>query len=223
MQSVQTLTHRFEKHFQPGQAGVLAEVIHESYTDLVKTSDFSELKGVVKELAQAQKRTEMRVEELAAAQNRTEQRVEQLQQAQTSTETALQNLARQVGGLSESFGGTLESFGIDLIPEVLENKWGLTVESADGETFTVNGREKNIDLAVRGTLEGRPLVALCEIKSNLTKVEVYRFLKLTRQIAATLPGYDVRTLFFGYRANQAARDAIRSEGAYMVFVNGRVL
>ncbi|MGB9870162.1 MAG: hypothetical protein ACPLYD_00660, partial [Anaerolineae bacterium] len=64
--------------FEPKQARVLTEVITEAYSDLVRTRDFNELKEIVRELAEAQKRTEQRVEELAEAQKRTEQRVEEL-------------------------------------------------------------------------------------------------------------------------------------------------
>lgn len=70
---------RLEAVFDKDQAEVLSEVITEAYRDLVKTSDFNELKGIVKdlgtkvgELAEAQKRTEKRVEDLAEAQKRTD-------------------------------------------------------------------------------------------------------------------------------------------------------
>lgn len=79
------------------QAAVLAEVISASYENLVKVSDFSELKGIVAELAQAQK-------ELAQIQQRTELRVEDLARVQPRTEHALLKLQKR-GGLSESIGG----------------------------------------------------------------------------------------------------------------------
>ncbi|MGQ9497926.1 MAG: hypothetical protein ACUVSP_06490, partial [Desulfotomaculales bacterium] len=99
---------RLKTVFPPEQAAVLAEVIHEAYTDLVKTSDFNELKEIVRdlgakmgELAQAQKQSETRltrleavVEELAQAQKRTEQRVEELAQAQKRTEQRVEELAQ---------------------------------------------------------------------------------------------------------------------------------
>ncbi|MGQ9748920.1 MAG: hypothetical protein ACUVR9_04960, partial [Desulfosoma sp.] len=44
----------------------------------VTREDFDDLKQVVRELAEAQKRTEARVEELAEAQKRTELRLEEL-------------------------------------------------------------------------------------------------------------------------------------------------
>ena len=67
----------------------------------VKREDFSELKNIVlelaeaqKELAQAQNRTEHQVEELAQAQNRTEHWVEELAQAQNRTEHRVEELAQ---------------------------------------------------------------------------------------------------------------------------------
>jgi len=82
--------------------------------------DFSELKGITKDLAQAQQRTELRVKELAQAQQRTELRVEELAQAQQRTERELRMLARQVGGLSERLGGSLEDLSYDVLPACLE-------------------------------------------------------------------------------------------------------
>lgn len=121
---------RLKTVFPPEQAAVLAEVIHEAYTDLVKTSDFNELKeivrdlgakmgefaeaqkrsearltrleAVVEELAQAQKRTEQRVEELAQAQTRTEQRVEELVQVQKETQKEVGRLDRALQELAEA-------------------------------------------------------------------------------------------------------------------------
>lgn len=121
---------RLKTVFPPEQAAVLAEVIHEAYTDLVKTSDFNELKeivrdlgakmgelaeaqkqsetrltrleAIVQELAEAQKRTEQRVEELAQAQKRTEQRVEELAQAQKETQKEVGRLDRALQELAEA-------------------------------------------------------------------------------------------------------------------------
>ena len=59
----------------------------------VTREDFDSLKAVVRELAEAQKRTEARVEELAEAQKRTEARVEELAEAQKRTEARVEELA----------------------------------------------------------------------------------------------------------------------------------
>ncbi len=79
--------------FADQQAEALSEVIHNAHNDLVRGDDFNELKGIVRDLAKAQQRTEQRVEELAASQQRTEQRVEELAAAQQRTEQRVEELA----------------------------------------------------------------------------------------------------------------------------------
>ncbi len=93
-------------------AGKMAQIIQGLYQELsnvVTKQDFDELKAVVKELAEAQKRTEARVEELAQAQSKTEarldsltQRVEELAEAQRKTETRLDSLTHRVQELAEA-------------------------------------------------------------------------------------------------------------------------
>ena len=99
MNSVERMKSQFEKVFTHEQAEVLAVAIDHAYSELVKTSDFNELKDIVKnigikvtELADAQNRTESKVEELADAQNRTETKVEELAEAQKRTENKVEKL-----------------------------------------------------------------------------------------------------------------------------------
>lgn len=60
----------------------------------ISRTDFEELKAIVRDLAQAQQRTEVRLEELAQAQARTEVRLEELAQAQQQTDTHVRELAQ---------------------------------------------------------------------------------------------------------------------------------
>jgi len=114
MHTVNQMKSIFVKVFNREQSEVLSEVINDAYNELVKTSDFNELKDIVKylgskmgELAEAQKRTENRVEELAEAQKRTEIKVEELVEAQKQTQKELRKLVlehketrRQLGDLA---------------------------------------------------------------------------------------------------------------------------
>ncbi len=84
-----------ETAFSKRQAEVLAEVIDVAYNNLVKVSDFNELKAVVQDLAEAQKRTEVRVEELAEAQKRTEIRIEELTISQRELAEAQKEMVEQ--------------------------------------------------------------------------------------------------------------------------------
>jgi hypothetical protein len=84
-------------------ARALASVLGDMFEELRNTvtkDDFADLKAAVADLAEAQKRTEQRVEELAEAQKRTEQRldsltlkVEELAEAQKRTEQRVEELA----------------------------------------------------------------------------------------------------------------------------------
>ncbi|QSF49184.1 hypothetical protein [Thermosynechococcus sp. TA-1] len=247
------LEEKLRTAFSPEQAHLLAEVIREAYDDLVKAKDFNELKVIVADLAQAQKRTEERLEELAAAQKRTEERVEelaaaqkrteervdqltvtvaelaqaqkrteervdQLAAAQERTERAVKQLARQVGGLSEALGGSLEDLALEVVPEILEYRWGMEIEFCDRDTLPLRNGEYEFDLVIRGQVAGRPILVLGEVKSNITESEVERFLNLVAQVEAP---EQVRPLFFGYRVERAAKALIRDRNAVMVTTRGK--
>jgi hypothetical protein len=199
MISPATIKERLNSVFEPAQANVLTEIISETYTDLVKSSDFKELKSIVQDLAEAQKRTEKE----------------------------LRNLARQVGGLSEAFGGSLEDFALDLVPELLEKSWNLKIEDVGRDEFTINKKTVELDLVIRGNREGNPIIVLGEVKSNLTAFEVDKFLSITKEIVTfhseEFSGKEVRVIFFGYRANREARELVKEKGAYMIFTHGKIL
>ena len=78
--------------FEEEQAQVLAAVIYDSYNDLLRRDDFSDLKVIVREIAETQQRTDQHLVDLAAAQQRTEQRVEELGEAQQRTEQRVEEL-----------------------------------------------------------------------------------------------------------------------------------
>ena len=89
-------------------ASVLGQVCEELQNTVTK-AEFRELQQVVRELAEAQKRTEARLEELAEAQKRTEARlealtgrVEELTLGLTRTNERLDDLIRAVRALTET-------------------------------------------------------------------------------------------------------------------------
>lgn len=227
MASIPQIRTRLLEEFPEKQADLLAHVVIEAHDDLVTQADFhkltsvvSDLAVVVTDLAEAQKRTETRVEELADAQKRTEIRVEELADAQKQTEFAVADLAKQVGGLSNALGGSLEDFACDLVPEILEKHWRLEVASAQPEEIETGRGHHEFDVVVRGSIDRRPVVVVCEVKAAVSATEVTRFMKIIERLRAAHPGDDIRPLFFGYRADRKAREAITEAGAAMVFTRG---
>ncbi len=230
MATIPQIRTRLLEVFPERQADVLAHVVVESHDDLATQADLHKLTGVVSDLAnvvtdlaESQKELAESQKELAEAQKRTEDRVEELADAQKRTELAVADLAKQVGGLANSLGGSLEDFACDLVPEILEKHWRLEVTSAEPEELDAGRGHHELDLVVRGTIDGRPVMIVCEVKSAVTAKEVERFMKVIGWLRAAHPDQDIRGLFFGYRADRKAREAILSAGAAMVFTRGVII
>ena len=223
MATIPQIRTRLLEVFPERQADVLAHVVIEAHDDLVNQADFHKLTGVVADLAGAVTDLAEAQKDLAEAQTRTELRVEELADAQKGTELAVADLARQVGGLSNALGGSLEDFACDLVPEILEKHWRLEVASAQPEEIETSWGHHEIDLVVRGTIDGRPVMVVCEAKSAVSATEVARFMKVIERLRATRPDEDIRALFFGYRADRKAREEIVKAGAAMVFTRGVII
>jgi len=206
MATIPQIRTRLLEVFPEKQADVLAHVVIEAHDDLVNRADFHALTGVVSELAGT-------VSELAGT-------VSELAEAQKRTEFAVENLAKQVGGLSNALGGSLEDFACDLVPEILEKHWRLEVASAQPEEIKGARGHHEIDLVVRGTIDARPVMVVCEVKAAVSPPEVARFMKVIERLRATHPDQDIRALFFGYKADRKAREAIVNAGAAMVSTRG---
>ncbi len=96
---------------------------------LVLTDDILELPAIVRELAEAQRRTEQRVEELAEAQRRTEERldaltkrVEELAEAQRRTEETLREVIKRLDAFAAWQSRADDDFAM-LIGEMLERRY----------------------------------------------------------------------------------------------------
>ena len=81
----------------------IIKIVDDRVRDIrVTREEFDRLSSIVRELAEAQRRTEERVNELAEAQKRTEERLNELAEAQKRTEERLNILAERVDKLAEA-------------------------------------------------------------------------------------------------------------------------
>jgi len=140
----------------------------------------------VNELAEAQKRTEQRVNELAEAQKRTEQRVNELAEAQKRTEKSLNSLIlefsdikKQIGGITDTIGYTLENESFKYLPSLLLNDFGIKIEGKMKRTYLKNkeGEKKEVNIFGSGKKNGEEVTIIGESKSQLSKKEIKKFLK----------------------------------------------
>ena len=101
------LRRRFMDVFDEPQAEILADTLGliaaQIRGEFATREDIQDLKESIRELAQAQARTEARVQELAEAQARTEARVQELAEAQARTEARVQELAEAQARTEEEF------------------------------------------------------------------------------------------------------------------------
>ena len=226
MVSLTEIRNRLQRSFTADQAELIANLHVEMHDQLVTRHDFAELRSVVErlaksqqQLAESQQRTEHRVEELAESQR-------ELADAQRHTEHAVKDLAKQVGGLAATAGGNLEAYASERIPEVLAERFGFVMESCGSESIESEGKSYEFDAVLRGTISGRPVVVLCEVKTNISESEVRGFLRIAERVRKALRQEtgeaDVRPLFFGYRAAVVTQKMITSSDAWLVFPRGLV-
>jgi len=151
----------------------------------------------VNELAEAQKKTEIRVNELAEAQKKTEQRlesltekVEALAEAQKRTEEEVRKLAKglretrqMVGGLSDTVGYSLEDRAIKSLPQLLREQYQIEVKGRLVRKFIkYNGLKDELNIFGEGESDGKPLYILGEAKARLSKKHIDRFLKKIQRL-----------------------------------------
>ncbi len=231
MVNVQQIKERLKGPFEEQQAGVLAEVIveatHESQKELVKASDFNELKNIVKELgikvgelAEAQKRTELKVEELAEAQKRTELKVEELAEAQKRTELEVRTLVKvvdktntDVGGLSRSVGYALENEAYRALPGYLKN-FGVELTEKFIRTV-IDGEEINI--LGKGNRDGQEIIIVGEAELKLTSVgKLKKFERKVNTVKKKYPTKEIFKIFVTHFARPEIIEKAREKGTTIV-------
>jgi uncharacterized protein YoxC len=131
---------------------------------------------------------------------------------------SMKDMQKQVGGLARSVGCGLEAYAMGRIPKILAKQLGFIAESSGPEQFVAaDGGQDDIDVVVRGSLAGRPVVFLCETKTNVSAQEVRGFLATADRVRPQVGCDDVRIFYFAYRASREARHAVEDVGGYLAF------
>jgi predicted nuclease with TOPRIM domain len=174
----------------------------------VTREDFDELKGIVRDLAQAQ-------QELTQAQQRTERSIKELTHAQTRMQKDLRNLARQVGSLSDNLGYGLGDIARVMLPGYLQKHYKIKVGELERRFFEAKGRMVEINLYGEGKKDGKRVIILGESKARIHKREVRRFRK---ELLLTIPQIkgEVLKVMFAYFIHPEATELAKEEGIILV-------
>jgi proteasome lid subunit RPN8/RPN11 len=213
----------------------IVEIVDDRVKEIrVTREDFSELKGAINELADAQTRAEERmgqledaVEKLALAQAKTEERVgrledavEKLALAQARTEETVERLVKaqrelsvEVGKLSTAIGFDIEDVGRVVLPGYLERHFGIEVEELERKFFSVDGEEVEMNFYGDGVKKGERIVILGEAKSRIYGGEVKDFVKAVAKLKIKDKVFKVMFSFF---IHPSASELAGKEGIALV-------
>jgi len=225
---------------QPELREVLLDLAEELERAVTK-DEFRELRDVVRELAEAQRRTEQRVNELAEAQRRTEQRVNELAEAQRETERRLNELAgrvnelaeaqrrteeelrklaigqrrlrQEVGGLSRSVAYALENEAYRNLPRFLRERYGIEVTDRLVR-FELRGEE--INLFARAKRDGEDVVLVGEAVLRLDDKGKLRKIRRKAELVSQEYGLEVVPVVVTHFATGRLLEEARKAGFLVV-------
>jgi hypothetical protein len=213
----------------------IIQIIDDRVKDVhVTKEDFSELKSIVRDIADTQKRTETRMEELTEAQKRTETRMEELAEAQKRTETRMEELAEaqtrtelsvaklsdqqqttrtELAGLARSVSYALENEAYRQLPLYLKEHYGIEVTERIVR-LEMDGEE--INLFARARKDGRDVLIVGEAELKLTSVGKLK--QLEKHVALAGKKYEMECipLMITHFARPQVFEAAQKKGILIV-------
>jgi hypothetical protein len=211
----EVLLAEMQQVFDARTAGVMLHVLDRVAAQVrqagVTREDFRELKQIVAELAEAQRRTTEEIKELVAAQVR--------------TEAGIDRLRKQVGGLSETVGGDIEDIAYIVLHDVLKREFGWQVGVLERKWQTWDGEPEEVNVFGQATDPARPgqvIWIVGEAKHNLTQKEVDRFAGQVERGRRHLVG-EIFPVCFCYRARPEVQQQVRDAGLRLVFSYGKLV
>ena len=196
----------------------LLEEMERQRLENVTKNEFNELKAIVKELAEAQKRSEERltrlenvVAELAEAQKKTERELEKLVGEHRKTR-------EMVGNLQHTVGYVLEDRAFVGLPPLLKEDFGIEIVEALRRDYieVYPGKYIEVNIIGKGKRDGRDVWIIGDCKTQLKKRDVDEFLKILKQIEESISG-DKLPIIVTYQTSPLVRNYIKERGLKLYF------
>jgi hypothetical protein len=143
---------------------------------------------------------------LAEAQARTEERMEQWATAQERTELAVQALAQQVGRLADTIGFILEELAREVTPAYLAQHYNIHTLQLDRSFIVLDGQELEFGLYGHGQRDGESVTVVGEVRSRIYGRDVEDAVRRTTRLATQLSGTPI-TVLFGFVIHPSGRNA----------------
>ncbi len=163
-----------------------------------------------RQLFEGQRRLDDRVAELAVA-------MAALAEAQRRTETRLDNLSAEVGSLANTFGFRLEEFVAALLPPYLERHYGIADLSLQRRYFDLGGGQlEEVDLVGEGRRDGQTVTALVECRATVGGSETGRLADKLDAVAGLLGTREMVKVIVAMNIHPSAEPAAAERGVWLI-------
>jgi hypothetical protein len=196
-----------------------------------KDEIIEEIKKASKELAESQKKTEKEITELTESQKKTNEEITKLTE-KTDKEIAdlgkeVNKVNKMVGKLTNGWGKFVEGLVTPSIP-VIFKKLGVDIFSLSQRTKRYkDGKELKIDILCLGKgKDGKDVVIVSEVKSELSSQDINEFLKDLSEFKNFFSEYKDRKVIgvvAGMRCDGGVERYAERAGLYILVPSGEVM
>ncbi len=177
----------------------------------VTNENFNRVWTAIHQLAEAQRKTEERLNQLAEAQRKTEKEVEKLARG-------LKSLQTEVGGLAHTIGYRLEDEAIKSLPEILKNDFGIIIKNRLRRDYleTPSGQFIEVNIFGEARKNGKEYLVIGEAKSQLKKRDIDNFIRLTEKLKQYFDKELIRVLIT-YQTSPPVKSYAKDKGIKIYF------
>lgn len=213
---------------EPAAAQRIAEIINSVYEELTNTvtkTEFNELKEIVRELAEAQKRTEAslqdlshNVADLSKNMSRLEKQAQELCREIKFFKLGQKRMKEELGGISHTIGYGLEDKSYLALPALLSRDHSIVVKDRLKRGFLEMGPNRFVEINIWGKAEkdGKPVEIIGEAKTQLKKKDVDNFLETFNSIKTHI-GDPIVPVFVTYQTSPNVERYVRDKGLILYF------
>jgi len=186
-------------------------LIYEELRYSVTKTEFNELRDVVSELAEAQLRTEQRLEQLAIGLSRLEKKVEDLV-------GEMRVFKKELGGLAHTVGYRLEDEAMKSLPALVKRDLSIETQGSLIRDYLEIGPRKYVELNIwgRGLQDGKLVEIIGEAKSQLKKRDVDIFLQTIKTVESIIDR-PIIPIVVTYQTSPDVRQYVKTKGITLYF------
>jgi hypothetical protein len=133
----------------------------------------------------------------------------------------VQQLAQQVGRLSDTIGFSLEDLAREMTPAYLAHYYKIQVTTLERRYFYIDDEEIEVDLYGEGQQDGKAVMVVGEVRSRIYGRDVETVFQQASKLSSQL-GKTPVTVLFCFAIHPSAQEAASRLGAILLTASGRL-